>query len=278
VDGFKLKNVICSFIPQRQGKMAAILRAVKIAKCEIVVFSDANNLFNASTLKYLLQPFKNPKVGGTTGAKHIQKEEDSLAASEGIYWKYESRIKQNESRLNSCTAAAGEILAIRKQLLPVTVQSVINDDFFLLLKIIRDGYRMVYVPQARSWERVSANAQDEIKRRSRIAAGRFQAVANSWRWLPWNNPAAVWQIISHKYFRLFVPIAMMLAFLSNLYVVFSRLPLQNNSDRLYFWLMITQTIFYILAWVGSRVIFNGVWRVFYLPAFLLIATWLPCKD
>src|SRR5689334_1973666 len=102
--------------PERRGKMAAINRALPNARGEIIVFSDANNYYQPDTILKLIQPFGSPAVGGVTGAKVIGQGDGSLGASEGLYWKYESFIKKQESRAGSCTSAAGEVLAIRKNL------------------------------------------------------------------------------------------------------------------------------------------------------------------
>ena len=97
--------------------MAAINRALPYARGEIVVFSDANNYYPVDTIRNLIRPFGDPKVGAVTGAKVIDQGDGSLGASEGLYWKYESFVKKQESRSGSCTSAAGEVLAIRKDLI-----------------------------------------------------------------------------------------------------------------------------------------------------------------
>jgi poly-beta-1,6-N-acetyl-D-glucosamine synthase len=101
---------------ERHGKMAAISRAIPDARGEIIVFSDANNLYLPETIRKAVDPFKDPAVGGVSGAKVIEQGDGNLGASEGLYWKYESFIKVQETRFGSCTSATGEILAIRKSL------------------------------------------------------------------------------------------------------------------------------------------------------------------
>lgn len=269
VKEFAPQGVKLSFSPERRGKLAAMAHAVESAAGEVLVFSDANNFFLPCSFQYLLQPFADEHVGASTGAKHVRSEGDTLSSSEGLYWKYESWIKQNESRMNTCTAAAGEILAVRKTLFPHIPTGVINDDFYILLSIIRAGYRVAYVPQAESWERVSQAQQDEVKRRARITAGRFQALAHSWRWLPWNSPLAIWQIFSHKYFRLFIPFAMLLALFANLAVVLAARFGQWTAGAWAGWMLAGQAVFYALALLGRRMDFRGPFKVFYLPAFLV---------
>ena len=269
VEEFAPRGVLLSFSQERRGKLAAMAHASESAKGEVLVFSDANNFFLPCSFQYLLQPFADQGVGAATGAKHVRSEGDTLSSSEGLYWKYESWIKENESRMNTCTAAAGEILAVRKALFPHIPAGVINDDFYILLSIIRAGYRVAYVPQAESWERVSQAQQDEVKRRARITAGRFQALANSWRWLPWNNPTAVWQIFSHKYFRLFIPFAMILALLSNLAVVLAARFGPVEAGAWAGWMLAAQACFYALALLGNWLDFHGPLKFLYLPAFLV---------
>ena len=82
--------------PMRRGKMAAINRAVPYSTGDIIIFSDANNLYQPDTIKNLVAPFVDPRVGATSGAKIIQMDGSSLGESEGFYWKYESFIKEQE--------------------------------------------------------------------------------------------------------------------------------------------------------------------------------------
>ncbi len=268
-ENFAARKILLSYSKARRGKLAAIANAVKKARGEVLVFSDANNFYPAYALDYLVQPFAEARVGAASGAKHVRGEGDSLSTSESLYWKYESWIKQSESRLNTCTAAAGEILAVRKELFPQLPKDVVNDDFYILLHVLRAGYRMAYVPEAESWERVSQSALEEVKRRTRISAGRFQALANSLRWLPWRNPLAVWQIISHKYFRLLIPFAMLLALFANIYLAIAQLTGAGTGSPLITWLLAAQIVFYLLAAFGRRIEQKGIGKALYIPAFLV---------
>jgi cellulose synthase/poly-beta-1,6-N-acetylglucosamine synthase-like glycosyltransferase len=255
--------------------MAAINRAISQVVGDIVVFSDANNIYSPDTLRHLVKPFSDPSVGAVSGAKVIAQDNDALGASEGLYWKYESFIKAAESRLGCCTGVAGEILAIRRDLFEAPPDSVINDDFYIAMRIIARGYRVIYAPQARSTEHVSASAQDEITRRSRIVAGRYQAMTLAHRLLPFNRPRIIWQVISHKFLRPLVPLAMGAALLTNIVAVLH--PTQRRAQRLtalappFNWLLlITQVFFYALAWIGSRTEKGTrVHKVLYLPTFLV---------
>lgn len=276
VGDFADRGVELSYRPERAGKLAAIVRALPQARGEIVVLSDANNLYDAGALRALVAPFVDPHIGAVTGAKVIAKGDGALGDSEGLYWKYESYIKRQETRLGSCTGAVGEIMAVRRFLLeqPLPPEArFMADDLAIAMHVLKQGYRVVYAPDARSIERVSASAQDEQERRARIVAQRFVMMRHSHIMLPLANPLLVWQIVSHKYLRPLVPLVMIGALLANLAAVV-RPASQGGLARLappFNWIMLAlQAVFYALAWVGGRNERRGmVGKALYIPAFLV---------
>lgn len=267
VKSYEEKDIELSYIPDRNGKMAAIIRSMQFAKGDIVVFSDANNMYDVNALRQLILPFSDSTVGGTTGAKLILEDGRDLSSAEGLYWKYESFIKQQESKIDSCVSSVGEILAIRKDLFNPPIEKVINDDHYLILDLLCRGHRVVYTPLARSYEYVSETADDEIERRTRMNAGLYQTMLMSNKLLPFKRPLIAWQLISHKYFRAFVPFALIILLISNSFL----LTLSSNSTREFFLFSLwVQIGFYIMALIGNRINMNSrVGKIFYLPTFLL---------
>jgi poly-beta-1,6-N-acetyl-D-glucosamine synthase len=270
---YKERGVELNFSPDRNGKMAAINRIMPQARGEIVVFSDANNLYMPETLRELVKPFADPTVGAVSGAKLILHGDGALGESEGLYWKYESFIKQQESRLGSCTGVVGEILALRRVLFEPPPEYIINDDFYMAMRLIKRSYRVVYAPQARSYERISVSAQAEQIRRTRIVAGRYQAMLHAGELLPFHRPLVVWQVVSHKFLRPLVPLAMIGTLLTNLVAViwpgrhrsWSRL-----APPIGVILLLSQLAFYGLAWFGRQFEQTGaLGKLFYLPTFLV---------
>ncbi len=269
------QGVELSYQPVRQGKMAAITRALAVARGDVIVFSDANNIYETDTLRALVAPFASAQVGAVSGAKHILKDDGALSSSEGLYWKYESFIKRQETRLSSCTGVSGEIFAIRKALFAPAPRGTINDDFYLAMQVLRSGYRVVFAPAARSFERVSLTAEDEVIRRKRINAGRYQVLYRWRQFLPYKHPLLMWQIVSHKILRLFVPFFMLGAFIANLCALIGT-PAGVSASllRLTFpfnWILFgLQLAFYGLAGLGGRTARIGPLRkLAYLPAFLV---------
>ena len=134
---------------------------------------------------------------------------------------------------------------------------------------------MIYTPLARSIESSTGSAADEIARRARIVAGRFQAMSLAKDLLP-RSPVTAWQVISHKFLRPLVPLLMIGALLANLAAVL-RPPMMGEGSLLlltapYNWLLLgMQGLFYAIALlpkVGLKPS-GTVGKLAYLPSFLL---------
>lgn len=269
------RGVELSYTPLRQGKMAAIIQAMSRARGEIVLFSDANNMYPSDVIREFVAPFAIPEVGGVTGAKLILSGDGVLGESEGLYWKYESFIRSQETRLSSSVGTQGEAFAIRRSLFESPPESIINDDFYMATRLLQRGYRVVYNPKARSVERISLSAQDERIRRTRIIAGRYQAMALAHKLLPMHHPVLIWQIVSHKFLRPLVPLAMVGALITNVIAVMW--PTHTTNSSLFHlawpfnWIILSlQMAFYSLAWIGNYIEHNSsIGKLLYLPTFLV---------
>lgn len=274
VRAYAAHGIELSFNSVRQGKMAAINKAISMVRGEIVIFSDANNIFTPKVVRDLVTPFSDPEVGCVSGAKTIMRGDGMLGDSEGLYWRYEAYIKKQETRLGCCTSVAGEILAIRRTLIEPYPDNIINDDFYMAMRVIMRGYRVIYAPEARSLERISLSQKDEMTRRARIIAGRYQIMTMPHKLIPLSRPVLLWQIVSHKFLRPLVPFAMAGAIISNLFAVIWPSDSASNSLLLlafpFNWIMLAfQTMFYGLALVGNRIRnHRTISRVLYLPTFL----------
>ena len=275
VQSFAEQGVELSYSPPRRGKTAAINRALPKVRGEILVFSDANNFYRPDTVHQLVIGFSDEHIGAVSGAKTIAAGDGNLGEAEGLYWKYESAIKEDESRLSTCTGVAGEVLAMRAKLYEPIPSQIINDDFYIAMRLIKRNYRIAYAPQARSIERVSASPQEEAIRRTRIIAGRYQAMLQAGDLLPWGNPLVVWQVVSHKFLRPLVPLAMIGAWFANLLAVVrpprrGRSALQRLAPPWNWVFLALQAAFYALALSGGRRERKGkLGKVLYMPYFLL---------
>ena len=246
--------------PARRGKSAALNRGVEVASGEIVVFSDANNDFSRDALRYLVRHFADPDVGGVCGRKSIRPVEDrESSVGDGMYWRYEARVKIAESDLGLMTNADGEIFAVRRSLWEPIPLHVINDDTEITFSLVRQGYRLVYEPSAVSTELASCSLEDDYRVKVRMIAGGFQTVQLHWRALLPPRDLFAWAFLSHKLLRWLIPLCL-LAFLT------ASVALRQEPVGAF--LLAAQVGFYglaLLGWMGRRRAALPAWK--YLPLY-----------
>ena len=102
---------------------------------EIVVFSDANNLYAKDAIRQIVKPFSNPTIGGASGSKHIIKGDSSLGETDSLYWKYESYIKVMETHLGCCVGSRRGGACNTAQLIYSTARNTLLTMTFLSLWI-----------------------------------------------------------------------------------------------------------------------------------------------
>jgi cellulose synthase/poly-beta-1,6-N-acetylglucosamine synthase-like glycosyltransferase len=187
----------------RNGKTAALNRAMEHVQTPYVIFCDANTLLNSAAVRNIVKHYADENTGGVAGEKKvISTGAAGAAATEGVYWKYESFLKKLDAELYSVVGAAGELFSIRTDLFQAVEPNVILDDFVISLRINIKGYRIAYAPDAYAMETPSDSIKEEHKRKIRICAGGFQAIVmlrallNVFRY-----PVVSFQYISHRVLR-----------------------------------------------------------------------------
>jgi biofilm PGA synthesis N-glycosyltransferase PgaC len=233
---------------KREGKIAAVNRIMNFVDTEIVVFSDANTLISEDSLLKIMKHYANPKVGGVAGEKRIlQNKKDELAGKgEGLYWKYESILKNIDSQFYSVVGAAGELFSIRTNLYQHPGNNVLLDDFLISLNVCLKGYKIAYEPDAYALEKPSFSLKEERKRKIRISAGGFQSIIMLKELFKfWKYPKLSFLYISHRVLRWTIcPI------LLPLLVLFNLIQLTISFDYFFLITMAFQLLLYLLAFAG----------------------------
>jgi cellulose synthase/poly-beta-1,6-N-acetylglucosamine synthase-like glycosyltransferase len=251
---------------ERQGKIAAVRRAMQFVSNPIVVFTDANTFLNKQAIRNIVKHYRNPLVGGVAGEKRIYvKEKDAAnAAGEGIYWKYESQLKKWDSELYSVVGAAGELFSIRTKLFEPVPNDTIIEDFYITLLIAEKGNKIVYEPEAFALEGPSVSVDEELKRKIRIAAGGIQAIFRLTNLLNiFKHGLLSFQYISHRVLRwTLTPIALVLLFVSNLFLLAA--PFFKVT-------LVLQILFYLSAFIGFLFQKENIKiKVFFIPYYFVI--------
>jgi len=256
---------------KREGKTAALNRAMQYVNTPLVVFCDANTMLSLNSIKNLLQYFTDPKVGCVAGAKHIAKNSFEIAAGagEGTYWRYESYIKNLESDFFSTLGAAGELYAIRTDLFEKIDPDIIIDDFANSLKIACKGFLIKYAKNAYAVESPSMNIKEELKRKIRIASGGFQILFRMPSLLNvFKHGFLSIEYISHKVLRwTIVPWTIPALFVINMFLCNSLL----WKSAIYNSIFGIQILFYLMVLAGAIYEKHTTrFKVLFLPFYMTI--------
>jgi cellulose synthase/poly-beta-1,6-N-acetylglucosamine synthase-like glycosyltransferase len=252
VNEFSQQGVTLLRQPERSGKMNAVNLGFKEATGEIVVLSDASPIYDANALSNLASCFADQTVGVVVGALLLWDAHNSVAKPAGLYWKYEAALRRWESLTGSTVAVHGNMFAIRHSLYRPLKVSTINDEFSIAMEALRQGFRVVYEPAAISYDLASTNMEDEFKRRTRINAGRYQALFSA-GYLRAPTLDLTFRLFSHKFLRPLAAIFMVIVFITNLFTLISAAPFHEPLGLpLWLWALLFagQICFYGLAMLG----------------------------
>ena len=205
---------------QQIGKSAIQNKARKMAKGEIIIFSDAPTKYDKKALRNLVRNFSDPKIGLVTGrVSYINKHSSHTSHDEGLYWSYEALIRELESQLGILAMGSGCILAVRKALFSDLKENV-GEDFVLPLEAVANGYRVLYEKEAVAYEGSAEKPKDLFKTKSRIISKDLNGLFMNKRLLnPFAYPAASLSLISHKLLRWLIPFFMLIIILKNLFLL-----------------------------------------------------------
>ncbi|MFA5339475.1 MAG: glycosyltransferase family 2 protein [Candidatus Omnitrophota bacterium] len=244
----------------RKGKMAALNLAVPQAKGDIVVFTDANSLYEKEAIRKLVRNFSDKRIGCACGELKYRNE-SLIGEGEDLYWKYEKFIKTNESRLRSLLVVNGSIYAIRKDLFE-TVEETLADDFVIPMVIAKKGYGLVYEPEAITLEKTAASTKEGINQKARIIAQGLKAGFAVGGIIILSGPLRVFQFLFHKFIRWFVPVFLIIMFISNIFLL---------NEPFYKVIFLCQGLFYIFAAIGHLLEKNNVKiGIFKIPLYFCV--------
>lgn len=241
----------------RQGKTAALNRALDEAQGEIVVFADANSEYDDRTVAALVAAFDDPAVGYVTGRLEYGDSGDGVGGGSGMYMRYENWLRRLETRVGSVVGVNGGVDAVRRHLFrPMRPDQL--PDFILPLRVVEAGYRVAFCEGAVCREQSLGAWRDEFKMRVRVSLRALHALFEMRHLLHPRRGLFAFQLLVHKVLRYLLFIPLVGAFAANLV-------LWNHG--FYRWLLVLQVALLGLAeigWLaGGRIRFKPVFVSFY---------------
>lgn len=229
---------------ERRGKSAVLNKAVAAAGGEIVVFSDANAMYESDAIQKLVDGFVDPKVGYVVGAALYYDAEGKRAEeSEGLYWKLELLLKRLESKFHSVVGGDGAIYAIRRHLFWELKDDDISD-FVNPLQVVAAGYRGLFNPAARCYERAGETFAKEFRRKRRIVNRVWRALRRYGHQLNVREHGRfLFMLVSHKVIRWYALPLIVIAWIANTALL--------GEARLYTWTWLAINASAVVAAFGA---------------------------
>lgn len=171
------------------GKPSALNAGIQAAGHDLVVMVDGDTVFEPNTVRALIQPFADPRVGAISGNTKVANRGGILGAWPHIEYVVGFNLDRRLFDVAECMPTVpGAIGAFRIEALR-NVGGVSDDtlaeDTDLTMALCRDGWRVVYQEDARAWTEAPATLGALWRQRYRWCYGTLQAM--------WKHRGAVLQ-------------------------------------------------------------------------------------
>ncbi len=255
---YKKENIKVLIQPERRGKTPALNRAVREARGEILVFTDADTMFPKDTIKRLTRHFAREDVGLVTGTIRYHSKTLGTVPTNNAYCRYEDLIKGLESRVGDVVGASGSVYALRKCLYRELPTEIIND-FVHPIETVLQGYRAIFDPEIICYEEAAAGTNHEYSRQVRMVKQAFLIYRRYiFELLRRGRLFYAFLLTSHKLLRWLTVPFMAAALVSNL--------LLWEKGGIYLTLGMFQVAFYSVVIIGPILRRIGLnYRMFTLP-------------
>ena len=270
----KTDEIVESF-PQEQIRLIRVEGRVGKTECqnivaeqvegEVLVFSDANSMYEPNAIKELVRGFE-PDVGCVVGELRYG---ESGVEGESAYWRYERLIKRFESTLGSTVTGNGSIYAVRSSVYTPLPRDAISD-FAEPLALIENGHRVAYAPTAVAREHTGSSVDSELSRRVRITTRSWNTLANHRGLLnPLRYPLFAFKLLSHKVLRWLSPVFLVVVLASSVALAVL------ITGPLYLVFVGLQSVFYLCAFTGAIGDRLGcrVPIIFHIPYYFVISNY-----
>jgi len=245
------------------GKTETQNQTVKIAKGDIVIFSDATTEYHKEAIKKIVRNYYDPTVGAVSGRfEYIDPKGTQVGLATILFWRYENFIKSRQTRIKTITGACGCIYSVRRELYEPLRRDIISD-LVEPLKILEKGYRIAFEPEAVAFEQTTERPSQEFNMRIRVISRGMNGLLSVRSLLnPFKYGFASFQLFSHKVLRWLVPFFVIILFFANLAL------LGTGFYNVVFAFQVLLYIFAILGWIVDH--FNIKVKLFSLPLYFCV--------
>jgi cellulose synthase/poly-beta-1,6-N-acetylglucosamine synthase-like glycosyltransferase len=167
----------------RKGKPSPLKLAFKKARGDIWILTDGDTYFEKNAVKYLIEPFKNSKVGGVSGRPAAMNKKNSMFG----YWGHLLSDAAHHRRIITMNKKEGNYYLSDQEFFPMSgyimavrnfnfdiPPNVLSDDAYLSYSIRNIGKEIAYAPLAKCYVKYPTNLKDYYKQKVRSLGGFIQ--------------------------------------------------------------------------------------------------------
>lgn len=242
------------------GKTGTQNEALKRINSDVVVFTDADIVFDRDYLKTTAVRFRDPNVGAVDGRLlYTTPAADSTIASQGFYWNYELKVRHLESRLGWLAVVAGASFSVRRDLLQPMDPSI-GEDCIVPLDVVKQGSLVVHEPLSKAYNEFEEGDGLTLRRRIRQTLRNWQGTWSRPALLnPLKHPVYALALWSHKLLRWLSPVFLLVALFSSSWLLVTSPGLYSVAAAVpYLALFGMAGLGWLASASGRRIPFTGI--------------------
>ncbi|MFB9734556.1 polysaccharide deacetylase family protein [Streptomyces thermocoprophilus] len=209
------------------GKPAALNRGLANASHDIIVMMDGDTVFEPSTVRELVQPFADPRVGAVAGNAKVGNKDTLIGAWQHIEYVMGFNLDRRMYDVLQCMPTIpGAVGAFRRTALERVggmSDDTLAEDTDITMALHRDGWRVVYAENARAWTEAPESVQQLWSQRYRWSYGTMQAIWKHRRALIERGPSGRFGRVGLPLVSLFMVLAPLLAPLIDIFLIYGLL-------------------------------------------------------
>ncbi|MFG3196586.1 bifunctional polysaccharide deacetylase/glycosyltransferase family 2 protein [Streptomyces sp. NPDC048208] len=206
------------------GKPAALNRGLANASHDLIVMMDGDTVFEPSTVRELVQPFADPRVGAVAGNAKVGNKDTLIGAWQHIEYVMGFNLDRRMYDVLRCMPTIpGAVGAFRRTALERVggmSDDTLAEDTDITMALHRDGWRVVYAERARAWTEAPESVQQLWSQRYRWSYGTMQAIWKHRRAVLERGPSGRFGRVGLPLVSLFMVVAPLLAPLIDIFLVY----------------------------------------------------------
>ncbi|MEV6166009.1 glycosyltransferase [Streptomyces sp. NPDC052052] len=206
------------------GKPAALNNGIAHARHDIVVMMDGDTVFEPGTVRELVRPFADPRVGAVAGNAKVGNRDSLIGAWQHIEYVMGFNLDRRMYDVLRCMPTIpGAVGAFRRKALDRIggmSEDTLAEDTDVTMALHRDGWHVVYAENARAWTEAPESVQQLWSQRYRWSYGTMQAIWKHRRAVVERGPSGRFGRVGLPLVALFMVVAPLLAPLIDVFLLY----------------------------------------------------------